>query len=234
MTEEKKDNYRKPILKKAFQDVIYLIERGYHKNSSINFVTAQYQLNKLEKNIIFRTSAPLKLRDEFLKKKVPSLKNKEVAIDGFNILITVEKILEGSNLLFKSLDTFLRDVAGVYGRYSENELTFQGMNLIIASLVKLEVKKTVFLIDSVVSHSGELAAKFRKLNPDHLVWEARTSRYVDTEILDYDTVLSHDAEVVKDAKEIFDLPLWILKQQAPQAAYTDVSNWLSEDFLRAL
>ncbi|MFX1532646.1 MAG: DUF434 domain-containing protein [Promethearchaeota archaeon] len=234
MTEEKNDYYRKPSVKKAFQDVIYLIERGYHKNSSINFVTSQYQLNKLEKNIIFRTSSPLKLREEFTKKKVANLKNKEVAIDGFNILITVEKILEGSNLLFRCLDTFLRDVAGVYGRYSENELTTQAMNLIIASLVKLEVKKTIFLIDSVVSHSGELAAKFRKLNPDHLVWEARTSRYVDTEVLNYDTVLSHDAEVAKKAKRIFDLPLWILETQTPQIKYTDVSKWLSKDFLRVL
>ncbi|MFX0091840.1 MAG: DUF434 domain-containing protein [Candidatus Hodarchaeota archaeon] len=231
MTEK---NYREPLVKQAFQDVIYLIERGYHKNSSINFVTSRYLLNTLEKNIVFRTAAPLHLRKEFMKKKIPNLKEREIAIDGFNILITVEKILQGSNLLFKALDTFLRDVSAVYGKYTLDKLTTKTMNLIITSLEKLEIKRAVFLLDSAVSRSGELAAKFRRLKPENFDWEARTSRYPDIEVLEYGIVLSHDSEVAKKAKKIFDLPLWILNHQSSSVIYTDTYKWLSMDFLEIL
>lgn len=226
--------YREIEVKQAFQDVIYLLERGYHKNSSLNFVTSRYLLTSLEKNIIFRTAVPIQLREKFLKKHVSSLKDEEVGIDGFNLLITVEKILQGSNLLFKGLDGFLRDVTGVYGKYSTSELTTQTMNFIIASLEKLEIRKAVFLLDRVVSHSGELVSKFRKMNPKNFIWEVQTSHYTDIELLDYDLVLSHDSEVAKKANKIFDLPLWMVSQQPSLATYTDTYQWLSEDFLRLL
>ena len=81
------------IFKEAVIDLSYLLTRGYGDKSSIQLVGNRYRLNSRQQKALMRLSAdrnkiPLRL-DKAL--SPTQLTEKSIAIDGFNLLILLEK-----------------------------------------------------------------------------------------------------------------------------------------------
>ena len=72
---------------------------------------------------------------------------KEVHIDGFNIIITLEIALSGSTLL-KCMDGTIRDLAGLRGTYRIIGKTHEAIRLLLCRLKELEAERAVFYLDS--------------------------------------------------------------------------------------
>lgn len=151
------------ILRKAQDELFYLIERGYPIKSASTFIGNHYVLSERQRLAIVRAtsdSMSLKLRKEKLNSD--DLKNCTVNIDGLNLIITLEVALSGSVIL-KCMDETYRDLAGLRGTYRLIDKTDEAIRLIGLELSKQNIKKAVFYLDSPVSNTGRLKLRILEL-----------------------------------------------------------------------
>jgi len=152
----------------AIQDLVYLLERNYPKNSSITLVGNRYRLTADERMIlyrgVFKTSEAARRRSKILvpSSSVPG----KLVIDGYNVLITLESYLLGKTV-FRSMDGFVRDISGIYGNYRFTETAKRSIELLadyvrnLFLMIEEKSGELVVYLDAPVSKSGELAVYMR-------------------------------------------------------------------------
>lgn len=203
-------------IKKAAEDFKYLLNRAYNKTTALNLVVNHYKLNKEERNILMRyvfSDREITLH----KSKRISLKKirgREVVVDGYNTLITVEAILAGKKLI-RGMDGFLRDTSATYSKYSFTEYTKKASEAIIQKIREYQPKSVTFIFDSQMSRSGELAAYIRsKLKDSGLRGDAKTSSNADREIIKTNAVtITTDSIIISKVDKVVDLGTAIMKNQ---------------------
>lgn len=100
-----------PVLRRATEDLGWLLARGYSGDAAITLVGDHFQLDRRQRVALRRsTSADPEAR----KRKRVALSGARVAVDGFNQIVTVEAALSGG-LLIRGTDGLLRDLASVHG-----------------------------------------------------------------------------------------------------------------------
>ena len=89
-------------VEEAAEDFRYLLNRGYNRNSSLKLVSDRYNLSKDERNFLIRAVFSDREAEERRKKlvNIEEIRGKRVVIDGYNVLITVENVLKGENIIF--------------------------------------------------------------------------------------------------------------------------------------
>ena len=93
---------------------------------------------------------------------VEQLRNQQVIVDGFNLIITIEAALSGGPLLI-GVDDCIRDLSSVHGSYRSVEETDRAILMIGEALQRLAPSSVWWLLDRPVSNSGRLAAKIADL-----------------------------------------------------------------------
>lgn len=144
-------------VKEASLDVSYLLNREYKIKNAVTFVGNHYLLSERQRLFLCRTlcsSKALKIRKE-KELSINSLEGKNVYIDGFNTIITLETALSKS-FIYKCSDNTIRDLAGIRGSYKIIDKTLKSLNLILDTLEELKIKKGEFFLDAPVSNSGRL------------------------------------------------------------------------------
>ncbi|BDH80048.1 MAG TPA: DUF434 domain-containing protein [Methanothermobacter sp.] len=202
-------------LKKAVEDLRYLLDRGYKKRVALDFVANHYMLKRRDRNYLARyVFSESTIRDR--KKKIASpesLRGSGIILDGYNVLITVESVLQGN--FFIAQDGFLRDSRGVFGKYKLNDETLKALELVFKALKVLKVGFVKFYFDKNVSFSGELASIVRRLLKDYgIPGEVELSPNVDYNIKreseDF-VVATSDSAIIDRAERVFDIPFFIWK-----------------------
>lgn len=89
-----------------------------------------------------------------------ALAGAELAIDGFNCVITVEAALDGG-VLFRGRDGALRDLASVHGSYRRVASTDDALARLIAQIARPGPARVCWWLDRPVSNSGRLAQRIR-------------------------------------------------------------------------
>ena len=84
-----------------------------------------------------------------------NISGKHLAVDGYNVLITVESILHKKTIIDCD-DGILRDVSGVFGRHMITSVTYESIDLILSQIAHYPPRLTQFFYDSQVSKSGEI------------------------------------------------------------------------------
>jgi len=195
-------------LQRACKDVRYLLDRGYDRYSALNFVSGHYRLDKKERNFVARSVFSGKEIEDHGKRRLPlsRIKGKTIVVDGYNILIAAECAL-GRGPLIKSDDGFHRDALGVFGRYKTNIYTTVAIERILAILKKYKPDRVVFLFDSQVSRSGQLAALVRKRMAEAgLGGEARTTPNADYEIKQMNEITAtSDSAIIEKVGKVVDI-----------------------------
>lgn len=213
MSSSLEDPERLKILRQAYRDLKYLLEKGYKKASSIRFIGDHYQLSKKERLILYRSVYP---KDEIkvIKSKMMKpgqLKGLELWIDGFNVLNTVEAALRGEILLLCD-DGVLRDFSEIYGGYKISENTWKVLNLITEALKKLSVSRTRILFESQISKSGIIASRMREiLKENELKGTAETLKKVDSTLSKtLNPIATSDSAIILRCQRFFDLSRYII------------------------
>ena len=85
------------------------------------------------------------------------LEGKEVWIDGFNTIITLEVMLS-EGILFECMDGTIRDLAALRGTYRLIPETSEAVLMLFQTLQKAKISKATILLDEPVSNSGRLKA----------------------------------------------------------------------------
>ncbi len=142
------------------------------------------------------------------------IRGKGLAIDGYNVLITLESALKGKTILLAD-DSFIRDISGVSGSYKESAPTGEALSLIIDLLQTAEPLEAIFLFDSPISGSGELAAKIRGLMTNKGIRGDALAVKVPERIMEgyAGIVASSDTALIDQVQKVFDMAGYIIREK---------------------
>jgi len=201
-------------LQKAAEEFRSLLNRGYPRKATLELVGNRYGLTFDERHLLHRgvfSSADSEARR---RKKIPIQKtqNKHLAIDGHNVLITIEAGLSGRPLVFAD-DGFVRDISGLSGSFKKTGTTEEAIQLIVDFLKKVKPRQTLFLFDAPISHSGKLAEEIRsKLKRENLTADALAVKVPEKILIGFPGVIAtSDTAIIDQSEKVIDLAGHIIR-----------------------
>ena len=185
-------------MRTASRHVEYLINEGYDLKQAATFVGNHFLLSERQRLAIMRSLATEEQLVERRRKEVSAISGKDVFIDGFNIIITLEVLLSDS-ILFACMDGTIRDLAALRGTYRIIPETQGAVRLLLEALREMEVRAAHILLDEPISNSGRLKALIAEngeeypFDPDiqilrdvdRALWEQENVITTDSVILDH-------------------------------------------------
>ena len=107
-----------PRMQVAVHDLSWLLSRDYALPSALKLVGDRYGLEQRQRLAVARAACSDAARIDRRSRQVEpsSLHDAQLAIDGFNVLLTIEAALSGGVLL-SCRDGCHRDMASVHGTY---------------------------------------------------------------------------------------------------------------------
>lgn len=170
-----------PKLNEAVKDLSFLLSRGYSENASIKLIGDHFRLTQRQRTALMRASCGLdKLEHrKNLSLAAEDLHGKAMAIDGYNLLITLEAALAGG-IVIDCQDGYYRDIASVHGTYRRVEETIPALEMIGRTLQDLGVASVNWYIDKPVSNSGKLKGMMYEIAGKHeFPWKVTLSNNPD-------------------------------------------------------
>jgi len=181
-----------PRLREAVADFSLLLTKGYANKSALKLVGDRFSLTQRQRLAVMRSSCSDQQRQSRSQRRVPieALAGQPIAIDGYNLLITLEAALSGG-LIFRGRDGCFRDLASIHGTYRKVEETVPAVRLIGEFLTETRIAEALWLLDSPVSNSGRLKTLIGQLaRENHWPWEIRLTISPDAELSSQLTVPS--------------------------------------------
>ena len=184
------------------------MDRGYPAASAVRFVSDHHRLTEVQRMVLQRVIIPAGIALSRMDKALSlhEIRGREIFLDGYNCIITSESLLEGF-AVYLCDDGFLRDTRGFFRRYRASQRASRPIQEILSLLAEAGTGRAVFLLDSQISRSGELAGEIRGLMAQmSLLGEALCLRDVDRQLKSCrDIVASSDGIVIDSASEAIDL-----------------------------
>ncbi len=187
-------------LRIALADYSLLLTKGYAEKSTLKLVGDRFSLTQRQRLAVMRSACS----DEQLVSRnrrrvaLENLRNKSIAIDGYNVLITIEAAMSGGVIL-KGRDGCFRDLASVHGTYRKVTETIPAVELIGQFLQELGTGKALWLLDSPVSNSGRLKTLIGELaRKNKWDWEVELLLSPDAELKKTDLIVASSDSVILD------------------------------------
>jgi hypothetical protein len=180
-----------PALRAAVADLSWLLSRSYAEKSALKLAGDRYQLDARQRLAVLRSACSDRDLEERRRKEEPLGKAPQasLAVDGYNLLITLESALSGG-FLFQGRDGCCRDLASLHGTYRTVEETLPALHLVGEVLAARHVGAVTWFLDAPVSNSGRLASLIRTVAAERgWPWSARLEPSPDP-------LLASSAEVV--------------------------------------
>jgi hypothetical protein len=213
-------------LRTAMADYSLLLTKGYADKSALKLVGDRFSLTERQRLAIMRSSCTdgqLKSRGkkEF---RITELANQPIAVDGYNVLITVEAAISGG-AIFKGRDGCLRDIASIHGTYRRVDETIPAFQLIGDFLQQAAVSQILWLLDSPVSNSGRLKTLMAELcEKNGWQWDIQLVQSPDKILIETDFfVASSDSVVLDGCKRWVNLAGAIIEKHLPQSWIIDLA-----------
>lgn len=191
------------------------MDKGYPKSSAIRFVSDHYLLLQAQRFVLTRIIVESKTaRARRIKiQTIKSLKGKDLIIDGYNVLITVESILSGKPIYLCD-DWFHRDIQGIFKKYRIADLTMPAIDQIFNLLESAQIAEAIVMLDQQISMSGTLASMIGRIMQEcNIPGFVRTVKDVDRQLKNAKVVIATaDGNVIDSVNEVVDLPGEIAKQ----------------------
>ena len=192
-----------PVLKRAQEEVCWLINRGYAIKKTVEFVGNTYLLSERQRTAIKRacaTDEELKIRHSKL--ITGDISKATVNIDGLNLIITMEVALSNSTLL-RCMDSTVRDLAGLRGTYRLIDKTDTALYYMGKWLASSKIAQAVFYIDSPVSNTGRLKQRIYEIAEENS-WpfkvEVNLVPNADVVLSSMDNVISSDGIILNNCR----------------------------------
>jgi hypothetical protein len=191
-------------IENAAKDIRYLLDGGYPQKGTVSFVCDHYRLDEGQRHLISRKVIARPVSEKRRLKLLPcdKIHGNNIIIDGYNIIIGMESILEKKAILCD--DGVVRDIKGISRNFRISENTHKAIELILSFLKDKSPSQVHFLLDSQISKSGMLSKLLReKINYYGLQGDAKTSRHVDHDLkCSDDIVATSDGVIIDAAKKV--------------------------------
>ena len=223
-TDEKEFNGEsQKLLRKAQQDILYLLEHGYKVQGASTFVGNHYMLSERQRLAIVRAGAVEEsLRNREEKRLRKEQIGKKLFIDGLNIIITLEVALSHSTLIH-CMDGTIRDLAGLRGTYRLIDKTDEAIRLIGRKLQELKVEEVIFYLDAPVSNTGRLKQRLLELlknNPFMITVELVDN--ADLILKKLGNVVTQDSIILNECVSWVNLTADIINQHIPDVKLVEL------------
>jgi hypothetical protein len=212
-------------LRTAIADFSLLLTRDYAEKSALKLVGDRFSLTERQRLAIMRSACS---DQQFASRNqrciaLENLAGQSIAVDGYNVLITVEAAMSGG-VIFKGRDGCFRDLASVHGTYRKVTETIPAVQLIGDFLAEVGAGKALWLLDSPVSNSGRLKTLIGELaRKNNWNWEIELLLSPDAELKKTDYVVaSSDSVVLDGCKRWTNLAAEIITQKLPSATIIDL------------
>jgi len=214
-------------LRTAVADYSLLLTKGYAEKSSLKLVGDKFSLTERQRIAVMRSACSdqqLELRKS-REIKIEELVGQAIALDGYNVLITIEAAMS-SGIILKGRDGCFRDLASIHGTYRKVTETIPAVELIGTFLKEARIEKCLWLLDSPVSNSGRLKTLIGQLaEKNGWDWEIKLSISPDAELIKGDiAAASSDSVILDGCKRWVNLARTILESKLPQSWVADASN----------
>lgn len=212
------------VLKKAQQDILFLIERGYAIKGASTFVGNHYLLSERQRLALVRATAgrdmiALRQRKQLIKDNLTG----RVAIDGLNTIITLEVALSGG-FLVRCMDGTIRDLAGLRGTYRLIDETGTAIRIIGDHLSKLNIDEAAFYLDAPVSNTGRLKTLIYELLDGYpYKVDVEIVNNVDVILENSNNVITSDAIILNKCSSWYNLLEDILEDKLTDIPVIDLS-----------
>ena len=215
-----------PNLRAAVADFSLLLTKGYADKSALKLVGDRLSLTERQRLAVMRNACSdqhLASRKE-REIKIADIANQPIAIDGYNILITIEAAMSGG-LIFKGRDGCCRDLASIHGTYRKVTETIPAVKLIGNFLKDAGIPKARWLLDSPVSNSGRLKTLIGELvRKNDWDWDIELLFSPDAVLTRTDLIVaSSDSVVLDGCKRWLNLATEIIKTKLATTQVIDLS-----------
>jgi len=213
-------------LRAALADFSLLLTKGYAEKSALKLVGDKFSLTKRQRLAVMRGACS----DEQVTSRrrcevtVADVAGQPIAMDGYNVLITIEAAMSGG-VIFKGRDGCFRDLASIHGTYRKVTETIPAVELIGEFLKEISAGRALWLLDSPVSNSGRLKTLIGRLARENgWDWEIELSLSPDAELIkSTDIVAGSDSVVLDRCKRWVNLATEIIKEKVTSAWVIDLS-----------
>ena len=206
------------LLRTASRHVSFLINEGYDLKQAAVFVGNHYMLSERQRLAIMRslaTDTQLLCRKEH-QISLDFLREQEVWIDGFNIIITLEVMMSDS-LLFTCMDGAVRDLASLRGTYRLIPETTDAVQMMLDVLQDAAVGRVNILLDEPVSNSGRLKSLIADLGEAYpFELDIQVLRDVDRTLYGKACVITSDAIILDHCESWVNLTAACMKRKGIQ------------------
>jgi hypothetical protein len=213
-------------LRSALADYSLLLTKGYAEKSSLKLVGDKFSLTQRQRLAVMRSACSdwqLASRSEH-RIEAKNLAGESVAVDGYNVLITVEAAMSGG-VIFKGRDGCFRDLASIHGTYRKVTETIPAVRMIGEFLQEFGAGKVQWLLDSPVSNSGRLKTLIGELaDQNNWNWEVELLLSPDAELIKTDLIVtSSDSVILDGCRRWVNLATEIIGRKLPSAWIIDLA-----------
>lgn len=210
-------------LQNAAEDFRYLLNRGYPRKPSLEMVGNRYRLTFDQRHLLHRgvfSDSDSKSRRK-KKRSLKDIRGKIIAIDGYNVLITIEAFLSGRSLISGD-DGFIRDISGLSGNFKKTEKFSVALRLTLRTLKKTKPLHILFLFDAPISKSGRLALEVKNLlKIENLSGDAAAVNVPEKILIGFPGIVAtSDTAIIDQSEEVIDLAGYIIKKLCPRSGFT--------------
>jgi hypothetical protein len=197
------------VLEAARDEIKFLLDRGYRKDSAVDFVGDHHHIDASCRSRLMReTYSELEIEDTSSKLvSAADLSGRDLAIDGFNVLITLDTLLSGGEA-FVCQDGMVRDNARAFSNYRIGEGTETAADSVIGLLAAARPASVTWVFDSQISGSGRLAEYVRRaMEAVGVRGRCMTSPEADAQILKLNMITAtSDTPMIRRLEAVVDLP----------------------------
>jgi hypothetical protein len=203
-------------LQNAAEDFRYLLNRRYPRKAALELVGNRYGLTFDERHLLHRGVFSSKDSQARRKKRISikEVRNKELAIDGHNVIITIEAGLSGRPLVLAD-DGFVRDISGLSGSFAKSEVTEKAIQFILRALKEWKPRRTLFLLDAPISMSGRLAEEIRdRLKQENVSGDATAVKVPEKILIGFPGIVAtSDTDIIDRSKKVLDLAGYVITKR---------------------
>jgi hypothetical protein len=192
-------------LHKAAEEFRYLLNRGYKKSSALTFICNHYQLDNTDRHFLARSIFSDQHIQAVSTKRLPieSIHDQPICIDGYNVIITTEAVLKNQAILCD--DSVVRDIQGLFGKYTRTDLTEKALSHIYTILDHHQPASVTFFLDQQVPHSGDLCSPIRSHFP------CQTLAHVDNHLASLNHITATaDTILISKLTHFIDIPFEVM------------------------
>ncbi len=198
----------------AVHDLCWLLTRGYAVKSSVKLTGDRYKLTSRQRLALQRASCSQQQEANRAQRKVEEneIFGSDIAVDGYNLLITIEAGLSGAVVL-KCKDKTYRDLCGLHGSYRKVNETKAAIELASKAFGELKAGHVQWIFDKPVSNSGKLKTMLYKfIQENQLNWDVELVNNSDTKLCKTDeVVISSDSNIIDKCNSWFNGAEFIFK-----------------------